>query len=119
MLGLSQQRLAMAINLTFQQLQKYENAANHVSAGRLYEIARILDVPISFFYDDTDPVRAPAAAELAQPLIDTERDPFQREQTIDLVTAYYAISSEKIRRQLVELAKALSDGDGEPSGDGR
>src|SRR5919107_3688638 len=60
MLGLSQEKLAEMIGLTFQQVQKYERGANRIGASRLYELSRVLDVPVSFFFDDIDPVRAPA-----------------------------------------------------------
>ena len=62
MLGMSQEKLGEAVGLTFQQIQKYERGANRVGASRLYQFARVLDVPVSFFYDDVDPVRAPAIA---------------------------------------------------------
>src|SRR5215469_5100458 len=57
MLGLSQEKLGEAIGLTFQQVQKYERGANRIGASRLLELSRVLDVPVSFFYDETDPVR--------------------------------------------------------------
>ena len=60
MLGLSQEKLGEAIGLTFQQVQKYERGANRIGASRLHELSRVLDVPVSFFFDDIDPVRAPA-----------------------------------------------------------
>jgi transcriptional regulator with XRE-family HTH domain len=60
MLGLSQEKLGEAIGLTFQQVQKYERGANRIGASRLHELSRVLDVPVAFFFDDTDPVRAPA-----------------------------------------------------------
>src|SRR2546428_3767682 len=60
MLGLSQEKLGTAIGLTFQQVQKYERGANRIGASRLHELSRVLDVPVSFFFDDVDPVRAPA-----------------------------------------------------------
>ena len=60
MLGLSQEKLGDAIGLTFQQVQKYERGANRIGASRLHDLSRVLDVPVSFFFDDMDPVRAPA-----------------------------------------------------------
>src|ERR1700685_568212 len=60
MLGLSQEKLGEAIGLSFQQVQKYERGANRVSASRLLELSGVLDVPVAFFYDETDPVHAPA-----------------------------------------------------------
>jgi len=60
MLGLSQEKLGEAIGLTFQQVQKYERGANRIGASRLHDLSRVLDVPVSFFFDNMDPVRAPA-----------------------------------------------------------
>src|SRR6266481_2040021 len=57
MLGLSQEKLGEAIGLTFQQVQKYERGANRIGASRLHDLSRVLDVPVSFFFDDMDPVR--------------------------------------------------------------
>src|ERR1044071_7122837 len=59
MIGLSQEKLGEALGLTFQQVQKYERGTNRIGASRLYELSRILDVPVSFFFDNTDPARAP------------------------------------------------------------
>src|SRR2546428_12670457 len=60
MLGLSQAQLGEAIGLTFQQVQKYERGTNRIGASRLHMLSRVLDVPVAFFFDDVDPVRAPA-----------------------------------------------------------
>src|SRR5919199_2768042 len=75
MLGLSQEKLGEMIGLTFQQVQKYERGANRIGASRLYELSRILDVPVSFFFDDTDPVRAPAVSFAEPPAEAFEIDP--------------------------------------------
>src|ERR1051325_7540374 len=66
MLGLSQEKLGEAIELTFQQVQKYERGATRIGASRLYELSRVLGVPISFLFNDTDPVRAPAMRGFAE-----------------------------------------------------
>jgi len=55
LLGMSQEKLGDAIGLTFQQVQKYERGANRVGASRLYDLSRVLDVPVSFFFDDISP----------------------------------------------------------------
>src|ERR1700719_3453420 len=52
LLGMSQERLGDALGLTFQQVQKYERGMNRVGASRLFDLSRVLDVPISFFFDD-------------------------------------------------------------------
>src|SRR5258707_241948 len=90
MLGLSQEKLGEAIGLTFQQVQKYERGANRIGASRLYELSQVLDVPVPFFFDDTDPVRAPAIpAGFAEPPAEAfDSDPLRRQETIELVEAY-------------------------------
>jgi transcriptional regulator with XRE-family HTH domain len=109
MLGLSQEKLGEAIGLTFQQVQKYERGANRVGASRLHELSRVLDVPVSFFFDAMDPVRAPAIpngfSEAPGEAFDS--DPLRRRETVDLVSAYYDIGDATLRRRFFDLAKAL------------
>jgi transcriptional regulator with XRE-family HTH domain len=110
MLGLSQEKLGEAIGLTFQQVQKYERGANRIGASRLHELSRVLDVPVSFFYDAVDPVRAeaiPAGFEEA-PQEAFDSDPLRKRETRDLVDAYYRIDDAAVRRRLFDLAKALA-----------
>ena len=110
MLGLSQEKLGEAIGLTFQQVQKYERGANRIGASRLLELSRVLDVPVSFFYDDTDPVRAPAIPtgfeEAPQEGFDS--DPMRKRETMDLIEAYYEIDDAAVRRRFFDLAKSLA-----------
>jgi len=110
MLSLSQEKLGEAIGLTFQQVQKYERGANRIGASRLMELSRVLDVPVSFFFDETDPVRAPAIPlgfeETPQEGFDS--DPMRKRETQDLIGAYYEIDDAAIRRRLFELAKSLA-----------
>jgi transcriptional regulator with XRE-family HTH domain len=112
MLGLSQEKLGEAIGLTFQQVQKYERGANRIGASRLHDLSQVLDVPVSFFFDDMDPVRAPAipagCTEAGAEAFDA--DPLRKRETIDLVSAYYRIEDPMVRRRLFDLAKALSSG---------
>jgi transcriptional regulator with XRE-family HTH domain len=110
MLGLSQEKLGEAIGLTFQQVQKYERGANRIGASRLHDLSRVLDVPVSFFFDDMDPVRAPAIpAGFAEPPQEAfETDLLRKRETIELVSAYYRIEDPTVRRRLFELAKALA-----------
>ena len=112
MLGLSQEKLGEAIGLTFQQVQKYERGANRIGASRLHDLSRVLDVPVSFFFDDMDPVRAPAIpAGFAEPAVEAfDADPLRRRETIELVSAYYRIDDPSLRRRLFELARALAVG---------
>jgi transcriptional regulator with XRE-family HTH domain len=116
MLGLSQEKLGVAIGLTFQQVQKYERGANRIGASRLHELSRVLDVPVSFFFDDIDPVRAPAIpGGFSEPPVEAfDSDPMHKRETIELVDAYYAIDDAAVRRRLLELARALAAG-GDPA----
>lgn len=116
LMGLSQERLGAAIGLTFQQVQKYERGANRVGASRLFDLARVLDVPVSFFYDDMpEGVRemsplaiAHGAAGLGEEPVGFDNDPLSRRETLELVRAYYAIPDPQIRKRVYELAKALA-----------
>jgi transcriptional regulator with XRE-family HTH domain len=112
LLGLSQEKLGEAVGLTFQQIQKYERGANRIGASRLFEFSRILDVPVSFFFDDMSERTAaveglPAAGMADQPRASLEPDPLTRRETLELVRAYYRIADPQIRKRLFELTKSL------------
>ena len=109
MLGLSQKGLGESLGVSVQQVQKYERGTNRIGASRLLDIARLLDVPIGFFYDDTAPVRAPAMTGFDAPAKEvTASDPLQATETIELVTAYFQIHDAKTRKSLFELARAMA-----------
>jgi transcriptional regulator with XRE-family HTH domain len=108
MLGLSQEKLGEAIGLTFQQMQKYERGMNRIGASRLYELSRLLDVPISFFFDNTDPVRAPAMS-FAEPASEAiASDLLSKPETLELVRAFFTIEDPMVRRRLLDCVKALA-----------
>lgn len=118
LLGLSQEKLGETVNLTFQQIQKYERGANRIGSSRLYELSRILDVTVSFFFDDMpDDVQAfgggrnrtRGMADKAQAAIEPE--PLARRETLELVRAYYRITDEQVRKRLFELTKTLANFD--------
>jgi transcriptional regulator with XRE-family HTH domain len=111
LLGMSQERLGEAIGLTFQQVQKYERGANRIGASRLYDLSRVLDVPVSFFFDDIDPAVAAPASETASVPDEArgEPDPMMRRETLELVRAYYRIPDSQIRRRLFDLTKAIAN----------
>jgi|TARA_B100000315_G_scaffold251244_1_gene285676 transcriptional regulator with XRE-family HTH domain len=113
-LGFSQEKLGDALGLTFQQIQKYERGANRIGASRLFDLSRVLDVPISFFYDEMESniaaqsprLRAGISEAPAEPF---EPDPLAKRETLELVRAYYRIPNPKVRKRLFELAKALAN----------
>ena len=113
LLGMSQEKLGEAIGLTFQQVQKYERGANRIGASRLYDLGRVLDVPVSFFFDDINPDMMKAQAEPAATAQGAparyEPDPMMRRETLELVRAYYRIPDPQIRRRLFDLTKAIAN----------
>jgi hypothetical protein len=79
----------------------------------LYELSQVLDVPVDFFYDDQDPVRAPAIPSGFEesPPEGFDSDPLRRRDTRELVAAYFEVEDPGVRRRLFDLAKALASGD--------
>jgi transcriptional regulator with XRE-family HTH domain len=111
LLGMSQEKLGQAIGLTFQQVQKYERGANRIGASRLYDLSRVLDVPISFFFDDLPADIDGDGFSPAQGFRDesaAETNPMAKRETLELVRAYYRIPDPQLRRRLFDLAKALA-----------
>ena len=126
LLGMSQEKLGEAIGLTFQQVQKYERGANRVGASRLYDLSRVLDVPVGFFFDEmTEEVAGASPGQIrgngGLPIdgIEPELDPMAKRETLELVRAYYRISSPKVRKRIFELTKALAAGEGLEAKNGR
>lgn len=119
LLGLSQEKLATLLGLTFQQVQKYERGMNRVGASRLWDIGKVLEVPIGFFYEDMDkdvanqsprmfsiPDSTPLA--LAEDTEVFDVDPMHRQETIELVKAYYKIPNRKAAKCMFELIITMS-----------
>jgi transcriptional regulator with XRE-family HTH domain len=115
-LRMSQEKLAAELGLTFQQVQKYERAANRISASRLYHLCRILGVRVGFFYEGLGAGHAAHPGFAEAPAEPFESDPLRQHETIELVEAYYAIGDPGVRRRLYELARALA-ANSEPSSD--
>lgn len=118
LLGMSQERLGELLGLTFQQVQKYERGVNRIGSSRLFELGQILDVPISFFFDDmpangATENSADAPLGLAEERVAFDHEvadlPLDKRETLELVRAYYRISDPAVRKRLFELAKALGN----------
>lgn len=114
LLGMSQEKLGEAIGLTFQQVQKYERGANRIGASRLFDLSRVLDVPVSFFFDDmSDDTSQQSPRMMVAGLVEEvpaqfEADPMTKRETLELVRAYYRITDPAVRKRIFELAKALA-----------
>jgi transcriptional regulator with XRE-family HTH domain len=114
LLGMSQEKLGEAIGLTFQQVQKYERGANRVGASRLFDLSRVLDVPVAFFFEDIpedvskQSPRLMIAGLAEEPADAPEADPMTKRETLELVRAYYRITDPQVRKRVFELAKVLA-----------
>lgn len=106
-LGMSQARLGDALGLTFQQVQKYEKGVNRVGAGRLHAIARILSVPISYFFETADVGDGPSILNVGfQAIMDALRTP----EGIRIARALSMIEDPNVRRRLADLLDAMIAG---------
>lgn len=113
LLGMSQEQLGPSLNITFQQVQKYECGANRISASRLRDITQIFDVQISYFFDEmTDDTMRLSPRRISRgENIDfdkhDERDPMARRETLKLVGAYYSIERPKVLKHIAEMLRSL------------
>lgn len=101
--GTTQQQLAESVGIKFQQIQKYETGMNRVSASRLWDIANVLDVSVSFFFEGLEE-DATASTQTG----DLPGDILTDKEALDLLRSYYAIP-ENQRRRLFDLARVLSE----------
>ncbi len=120
LLGLSQQQMAKKLGLTFQQIQKYEKGLNRVGASRLWDISRVLNVSMDFFFSDMEKdveIQSPMMLSVQdaehEKMLHEEHDsmdfdPMKRRETLELVRAYYKINNRKIAKYLFDLIIAMS-----------
>ena len=131
--GMSQEGLADAIGITFQQVQKYETGHNRISASRLWDISQVLQTPIELFYQDmADEVSAASprhllksdgavnsdfSVEQTTKLVDG--DPLNRRETLSLIRSYYKIPNRALAHKILELIRmsAYTDAEDETSSD--
>jgi len=106
MVGMTQQQLGEKVGIKFQQIQKYETGMNRISASRLWDIAAVLDVPISFFFEGLEGAEDLTAAASAQ--TKPQGDLLADKEAQELVRSYYSIP-EAQRRRLFDLARVLSE----------
>ncbi len=114
--GLSQTDLGKMLGITFQQIQKYERGVNRISASRLFNLSRVLDVPISFFFEDLSPAAAGAGKRRARGLSEApaaaiDSDVLNKRETGELIRAYYRVTDPRLRKRVLDLLKAV----GKPS----
>ena len=114
LLGMNQTKLGDAIGVTFQQVQKYESGANRISASRLFDLSRMFEVPVEYFFDDMPTAVAASSPTQgggkAKEPPSYEPNPMAKRETLQLVRAYYKIRDPQIRRRLYELTRAIGAG---------
>jgi transcriptional regulator with XRE-family HTH domain len=113
LLGMSQEKLGEALGLTFQQVQKYERGVNRIGASRLFDLSRVLDVPIGFFFDDMPPEMGGSERRRRFTGFQESQDGFEddtlhRRETLELVRAYYRITDASVRKRVFDLIKSLA-----------
>ena len=117
LLGLTLQTLAKAVGVTYQQLQKYERGVNRIGASRLFNLSRVLDVPISFFFEDLSPAAAGAGRKRRArgfseaPAAALDSDVLNKRETGELIRAYYRVKDRRLRKRVLDLLEAV----GKPS----
>ena len=104
LIGMSQEKLGDLLGLTFQQVQKYEKGINRIGAGRLFEISRILDVPIDFFYDGVGP-SSDGHGETSAPVMEF----VSSSEGLQLSLAFMKIKDPKVRKRMLDLMKSLAE----------
>lgn len=107
LVGVSQEKLGGALGLTFQQVQKYESGSNRISASRLQQIATMLDVPVSFFFEGV-PTGEGSAASFGEPTSNAQvLDFLASSEGVQLAKAFVCIKSVAVRRRVIDLVEAL------------
>lgn len=108
MLNMSQEKLGEALNLTFQQVQKYEKGTNRIGASRLQQISGILQVPVSFFFEGAPAAAQGITATSSAPSPDFVSEFLATSDGIALTKSFQLIKSQKLRRKIVNLVEELA-----------
>lgn len=114
MLGKSQDQMARALGVSFQQVQKYERGTNRISASRLFDVSRFLNVPVSYFFEDLTKDAVAARDEEVKVHfteddldIGDDDDPMKRTESLELVQTYWRLPTEVVRARVLEMLKSL------------
>lgn len=113
LMGMTQGKLGECIGLTFQQIQKYERGANRVSASKLWQLGNVLDVPVSFFFEEMpDSVKEAFPGyqgENAESDVPEEHLTLHRRQTLELVRTFSKLQDPVIRKRVIDVVRAIAD----------
>lgn len=106
-LGVSQEKLAEELGLTFQQVQKYERGANRVSASKLYEIARALSAPVSYFFEGLSDPSTGGSRTAEDGVEQFMHDFLMTPEALELAAAFPKIRRGRVRRRLLDLVRCM------------
>lgn len=113
MMGLSQDAVAKAVGVTFQQVQKYEKGTNAMNASRLVEFSRFMNVPVAYFFDglEDDAASNPPATGMAEAAAAFEYagDPVSDREALEMMKAFKRIGTQQVRKRLSDLVRAIAD----------
>lgn len=112
LVGMSQEKLGEMLGLTFQQVQKYEKGVNRIGAGRLYQVANILGVPVTYFYEDVadrQNEHLHTNAHASPPVMEF----LSSGEGLQLALAFMRIKEAKVRKRVIDLVKTLAGGETE------
>lgn len=112
-IGMSQERLAEILGVTFQQVQKYEKGVNRIAASRLFAIAAALELPVSRFFEGMPSARG---AGVAEPEADYLADVMSTPEGMQLMALFASITNPKVRRRVLDLVRALAESEAAEGG---
>jgi transcriptional regulator with XRE-family HTH domain len=111
MLGMSQQDLGKAVDVSIQQVQKYEKATNRISSGKLYAFSKFLKVPVTYFYDHSEESNQVINSVFAEDSAEYEvqgNDFVTEKEVVNLIKAFSEIKNPQSRKKIIELVKTMS-----------
>ena len=114
MLGMSQEKLGEALGITFQQVQKYEKGSNRIGASRLQNIADVLKVPVSYFFEDAPGSATTPRGGLEENGTDYVVDFLSTAEGLQLNRAFVRIADPKVRKRVIDLVRSLADSHDDP-----
>ncbi len=106
LLGLSQAEVGESLNLTFQQIQKYEQGANRIGSSRLYDLSQILNIPITYFFEGMEAATYTNTLPDSSPVL--RKDPAAKRETIELVRAFSKIEDSAVRNSILEMINSVN-----------
>jgi len=119
LLGISQEKLAAAVGVTFQQIQKYERGTNRVSASRLLRFSQVLQVPVDYFYENLETLSGGKSGQVG--MADNDQETFdlgseklnednlmEQKETLELVRSYYSVKDPKVRKDILKFIKTMA-----------